>query len=128
MSALVERLRHQWGWDNSAAALRLEAADHIAELEAEIERLRDESEEVSWLRDEVERLKALNDTVMGDYLATAAASRIDELEAEVERLTLINKRMEATLVKQGEQYAAEAERLWKRIAAHEALSDALEEA
>jgi hypothetical protein len=48
--------------------------------------------------------------------------------AEVERLTLINKRLEAALVRQGEQYAAEAERLWKRIAAHEALSDALEEA
>jgi hypothetical protein len=38
-------------------------------------------------------------------------AEVKALEAEVERLTLINGRLAAALVRQGEQYGAEVERL-----------------
>jgi hypothetical protein len=77
MSDLKERLRHQWGWDNSAAALRLEAANHIAELEAEVKSwnaeawastraLADERAKVKVLEAKVERLNRFNDELAAD--------------------------------------------------------------
>jgi hypothetical protein len=60
-------------------------------------------------------LEVLRKRCSAQYAAPQTREYVEALEAEVERLTLINKRLEAALVRQGEQYAAEAERLHARI-------------